>query len=483
MLAVLLLAVLPLLAADWPQFRGQGASGISESTRLPSEIGPNQNVVWKTPLPAGHSSPIVTGNIIFLTAGEGGQRKDAGRDKVVDDGGRLFTFALDRATGRILWRREAPRPRIERYQPTNSPASPTPLTDGRNVYVFFGDFGMVAYDLDGGERWRVPLGPFNNVNGHGSSPVLAGENVVLLCDPDTGSFLIAVNKKTGKVAWKVNRPEFTRSYTTPTYFTPAKGPAELLVSGSYQLTSYHAETGEKLWWVRGLSWQPKSAPIVLGDMIFAHWWEGGGEAETPTETPTFEEVLAKYDKNADRLLTAEELAPLMPNRGAVTNSDLNSDTFLDEHEWNNYRARRASRNRLIAVRHGGRGDLTNSNVVWSMQKFLPNCPTPVIYQGVLYLVKDGGIFTAVNPKTGEILKQGRLTGAIDTYYASPVAAAGRIYLLSQKGKGVVIKAGADWEVVHVTDFEEEIYATPAIVDNRLFLRTRSGLFCFAEKNP
>lgn len=476
-----LLAVLPALAATWPQFRGPRGSGVADGARLPDEIGPSANVVWKTALPAGHSSPVIAGDVIFLTGAEGGRRVDAGLDKLVDEGGKLYTFALDRHTGRVRWRREAPQPRLERYQPTNSPASPTPVTDGGNVYVFFGDYGLLSYDAEGGERWRLPLGPFNNVNGHGSSPILAGNRVVLLCDQDTGSYLIAVDKDTGKVAWRVERPEFTRSYTTPALYQPKGGPAELIVAGSYQLTAYDARNGEKRWWVLGLSWQPKSVPIFEDDLIYAHWWEAGGEAETPAEIETFAEVLARYDRNRDRLLTAEELKGFLPNPRTIVNSDLNADGLLDEREWNNYRARRASRNRLIAVRHGGRGDLTGSGVVWSMQKFLPNCPSPLLYQGILYLVKDGGILTTVNARTGEILKQGRLNGALDTYYASPVAGAGKVYFFSQKGKAVVVRAGAEWEQMSTGDFDEEIYATPAIAGNRMYVRTRHALYCFEAK--
>src|SRR5207249_377459 len=156
-----------VLAADWPQFRGPNASGVSDETNLPVEFGPDRNVVWKTAIPPGNSSPSLAGDKIFLTAVE--------NDK-------LFTIALDRATGRILWRREAPRPRkqvIER--PANGPVSGTPVTDGKNVYVFFADFGLLAYGPDGNEMWRIPLGPFSNPFGHGASPILAGATLLMNC--------------------------------------------------------------------------------------------------------------------------------------------------------------------------------------------------------------------------------------------------------------------------------------------------------------
>ena len=140
-------------------FRGVNGSGVAEVAKAPVAFGPSTNVVWKTALPFGHSSPVITGDLIFLTGAEGGERVDAGRgDKVRDEGGKLFTLCLDRKTGKILWRREAPRPRIERYQKTNSPASPSAATDGKNVFIFFADYGLLSYTKDGAERWRTPSG-------------------------------------------------------------------------------------------------------------------------------------------------------------------------------------------------------------------------------------------------------------------------------------------------------------------------------------
>ena len=468
-----------LQAADWPQFRGVNGSGVSDVTKLPVAFSPSKGVLWKTAVPFGHSSPVIGGDLIFLTGAGGGSRADAGREKVVDQGGKLYTLAISRSTGKILWQREVPRPRLERYQPTNSPASPSAVTDGENVYVFFGDFGLLSYTKDGQPRWQVPLGPFNNVNGHGSSPILYKDKVILVCDQDSGSYMIAVDKSTGQIRWKTPRPEVTRSYVTPALFQPAKGPAELIVPGAYQVAGYSAETGEKLWWVRGFSWQPKSVPVIEGDLIYAHGWEGGGDAETPTETPTWQEALTKYDADKDGKVTETEIEEKLKKGFYLL--DLNGKGYLTENDWSYYRARRSARNTLVAIRHGGQGDLTTTNVEWRMQKFLPNSPSPLIYQGVMYLIKDGGVLSTVDPKSGAIFKQGRLPGAVDTYYASPVAGAGKIYLLSQHGKLTVLKAGPQWEVLATNDMEEESFATPALLENRIYLRTRTMLYCFEDR--
>jgi outer membrane protein assembly factor BamB len=301
----------------------------------------------------------------------------------------------------------------------------------------------------------------------------------MLCDQDTNSYLLAVDKNTGRTEWKVERPECTRSYTTPSVFQPKDGPAEVIVPGAYNLTSYNAATGAKLWWINGMSWQPKSSPIIDGDMIYAHWWEAGGESETATETPTFADMLAKFDADHDGRISLEEVKSDARLTKGFSDTDLDGDGYLDKRDWEFYRARRSSRNALLAVRHGGRGDLS-ANIVWRMQKFLPNVPTPLLYQGVMYLVKDGGIATSLDPKTGKILKQGRLTGALETYYSSPVGGAGKVYMISQGGKASVLKAGAEWELLAVNDLEDDCFATPAIVDNRLYIRTRNTLYCFAE---
>ena len=137
----------------------------------------------------------------------------------------------------------------------------------------------------------------------------------------------------------------------------------------------------------------------------------------------------------------------------------------------------------MAVRHGGHGNLSGSgSVAWSLEKFLPNVPSPLIYDGVLYLVKDGGILTSLDPVTGEVLKQGRLRDALDSYYSSPIAGDGKIYMISTSGKATVLKAGGQWEILASHDFGEDVNATPAIADDRIYVRTREALYCFADSS-
>jgi outer membrane protein assembly factor BamB len=458
---VLLVKRVDLAAEDWPQFRGPDGMGVSTSVNVPVQFGPEKNVVWQTALPPGHSSPVLMGDRIFLTAFEGKK---------------LFTLCLKRWSGRILWQREAPRDRFDSYQPTNSPASPTPVTDGRHVYVFFGDFGLIAYTVEGQEVWRLPLGPFNNVNGHGSSPILVDGKLVLICDQDSGSFLIAVDQQTGNVAWRTARPEVTRGYATAGVFRPKDGEVELVVPGAYEVAGYSLNSGKKLWWVRGMAWQLKSVPLISDGLIYVNGWEIGGDSGQPADTPPFDQILSQSDRDNDGKLAINE-SP----ESIYPDEDLDHDGFLDKREWDFRRARRTAQNNIVAFRHGGRGDVTGSNVVWRYRKSLPNVPSPLLYKNVLFLIKDGGIVTTLDPKTGQIFKQARLKGAVEYYWASPVAADGKVYLVSAAGKVSVLKAEGSWELLAMNDLSDDCFATPAIADGRIYLRTRTKLYCFGVK--
>ena len=207
----------------------------------------------------------------------------------------------------MLWRKEAPRPRRESFQQTHGPASPSPAADGDSIFVFFGDFGLLAYGFDGNEKWRLPLGPFNNANGHGSSPIVEGDLVILICDQDTDSYLLAVDKRTGRLRWRTERPEVTRGYSSPVIFRPEQGPGEIVVPGSYVVTAYSVDTGEKLWWVGGMAWQLKSVAAIDGNMIYVSGWEAGGDSEfVRKEIPDFPEALAKQDSDRDGRLSPGE---------------------------------------------------------------------------------------------------------------------------------------------------------------------------------
>ncbi len=450
-------------ASDWSQFRGPSGLGVAPNNNLPERFGLHENLIWKVSLPPGHSSPVLSQNRIFLTAYE---------DK------KLLTICLDRETGRVLWRRQAPRPREEPFNGTHGPASPTPVTDGRNVYVFFGDFGILSYGPDGSERWKRPLGPFHNLNGHGSSPILADGMLLLICDQDTDSFLIAIDQSDGSVRWKTERPEVTRGFATPGIYRPSEGPTQVIVPGSYQAASYRLDTGEKLWWVRRMAWQVKCVPIISEGIIYINAWESGGRRSLPP----FDQVLSQYDADGDGKLSAQESPePKVRERGSWREFDLDQDGAMGRRDWEFYQARLSPENSLVAIRPGNaRGDLTDSHVLWRHQKGLPDTPSPLLINDVIFLVKDGGIVTSLDPASGRVLKQGRLKQAIGKYWSSPVGAGDRVYLVSEEGDLTTLKATGDWEVLATTRLQEDCLATPAIADGRIYVRTLSALYCFGK---
>ena len=453
--------------AGWSRFRGPNGSGVGDSDNLPVEIGPDRNVIWKTAVPEGYSSPVLTPDRIFLTAFENN---------------RLLTIALDRATGRELWRREAPRPRVERLDPRNSPAAPSPTVDDARVYVFFAEFGLLAYDFDGNEAWRVPLGPFDNLYGMGASPVVFGGLVLLVCDQRTGSFLIAIDGESGDVVWKVDRPEAASSHVTPIVWQPEDGEPQLLVVGSFLFSGYSIATGERLWWVRGMIHEMKSVPVVADGVAYVNGY--GSPLNDPGNTMdvgSFEEALA-YDADGDGLLSREEL-PEGRARRRIGMSDLDRDGKLSENDWNYFRNSMAMTNGMFAIRLGGTDDMTDENLLWLYSRAVPQLPSPLLYEGLLYMINDGGIVTILDPTTGERLDQGRLQDAVDNYYASPVAADGKIYMVSELGMVTVVEPGPTLEVISATDLDDTVYGTPAIVGGRIYLRTGTTLYCFGLPAP
>ena len=474
-----LLSCLPLAALSqeaWNRFRGPNGTGISTVTNIPVEFGPESNVVWKTPLPPGHSSPVLTANRIFVTAHT--PEKETYK---------LLVICLDRATGKVLWQREVPRVQKGRVGSVNGPASPSPVTDGTSVYAFFQEFGLVSYDAEGKERWRMQLGPFNIFYGFGASPILVDDKVVLSVDQDLDAYLLAIDKNSGKVLWKVSRPEVISGYATPTIIQPKQGPKQIVIPESFQMAAYSAADGKRLWWVRGLPAEMKSIASYDDQYLFVNGWcFPQNQPGRLVPTMPFADGLKRYDRNNDGLIAKEEISGNEPIDRVLAGNygydafDLDRDGKLNAKEWEIFRAIMASENGLFAIRIGGQGDMSDSAIRWKYQKPVPQVPSTVLYQGVLFMVNDSGILTSFNPATGDVLKQDRLKGAIDKYFASPVAADGKVWLISQDGTVSVVSAKGDWNILAVNTLGDEVFATPAFADGRIYIRTKSTLYCFGK---
>jgi outer membrane protein assembly factor BamB len=280
-------------------------------------------------------------------------------------------------------------------------------------------------------------------------------------------------------------------YSTPTIWRPKDGPAQILIPESFQLTAYSMVDGKQLWYVRGLACEMKSVASIDGDTLYVNGW-GFGQNQAGTQIPTvdFKTGLQRFDKNGDGFVGRDEVANptgtdrmdrmLRPEAGFDA-FDGNRDGKLDARDWEVFRAMLAAENGLMAIKLGGSGDMTATAVKWKYLRPVPQVPSTVLYQGVLYMVNDSGILLSFDPKTGDVLKQGRLKGAIDKYFASPIGVDGKIWLASQDGTISIVTAKGDWEMVQVNTLDDEVFATPVPADGELFVRTRSALYNFVTE--
>lgn len=472
-------------APAWPQFRGPNGSGVTERDRPPVTFGSNTNLLWRTPLPPGHSSPIVWGDRIVVTALEQGQ---------------LTTLCLDRRHGNILWRKPAPVEKIESVHEFSSPASSTPTTDGERIYVYFGSFGLLAYDFSGNQEWSAPLPLPKTGYGTATSPILFGDLVVLDCDGNEGnSYLLAVNRTTGQTVWKKDRPMFSASWSTPIVWEH-NGLAELIVSGSGRLVAYNPKDGTERWWVNGFPRVPITLPVAGDGLLFACNAGQGLSLDDRIDVPEWTTLITKYDQNKDGKIAPAELPPdlalhlreevskdtpgnYFPFSTVIRWFDEDKDGLCSEKEWRSAQAFvTENKTTLMAIRPGGHGDFTNAGPAWKTQRTLPEMPSPLFYRGRLYLVKDGGVVSCLEPVDGRVIYQERL-GAPGQYCASPVAADGKIFAASVAGTVVVFQAGDNMEILARNKLDERVLATPAIADHKLYVRTAKHLFAFGESRP
>lgn len=464
-LLILSLSTPLLQAADISYFRQN--SGVSTGTQpLPVDFSDQSQLMWKRPLLPGNSTPCVYGNSVFLTTFEKETKQ-------------LATVAVNRLTGEILWQRKSPVGKLESFHQVGSPATCTPACDGKRLYVFFGSYGLLCYDLDGKLLWEKTMGPFQDEFGAASSPVLVDGKVILNQDHDLNCFLIALDGETGKIVWKTPRAGFTRSYSSPVVWNQ-NGRQELVVAGSLQLTAYDIKTGEKTWWVRGLSRIVDTTPAIANGRIYMATWTPGGDQGSRIAMEPFPTALKQFDKNGDQEIAKEELTP-GPVLQRFFRIDLNQNGKLDAEEWAKHaKVFELAQNVAIAVKPGGKGDVTDTHVEWIHRRGLPTVPSPLVYQDVMYFVKDSGILSTLDARTGELSRQGRLKGQ-GNYYASPVAGDGKVYLASERGVVTVLKAAGKWEVLSTHDFKERIMATPVIADGKVYLRTDKGLYCYKKR--
>ncbi len=423
-------------AADqhWPQWRGPAADGVAPTGKPPLEWSEEKNIKWKSPIAgAGHSTPIIWGDRIFvLTAVPGqsapvaapatpppaeGQRGGGrGRGEAPTTEYSFDLVCLDRNTGRELWRKtcrkEVPH---EGHHQTNTYASGSPVTDGKHVWVHYGSRGVFCFTVEGQLVWEKDFGKMRTRNGfgEGSSPALADGKLIILWDTEAGSWIAALDAKTGNQVWKQDRDEPT-TWSTP-LIVEHGGKKQIVVNATKAVRSYDVATGELIWHCAGQTVNAIPSPVTDGEMLY---------------------VMSGFRGNA-----------------------------------------------AFGIQLGGKGDLAASPFVkWKLDRGTPYVPSPLLYENTLYFLQGNeGIFSAVNAKTGAVyFQQERLPG-IRGVYASPVAAGGRIYLASREGVTLVLEPGKTVKVLATNKLADPIDASPVVIGNDLYLRTHTHLYCIAEK--
>jgi outer membrane protein assembly factor BamB len=464
-LAVLSLAI-PICAEDWPQFRGLNGTGVSSSRNLPTDFTAEKNIAWKAMIGEGIASPIVKNGRVFATA--------------MLENEKLAVFAFNAATGEQLWRADFDTGTLPRITPPNSHAASTPATDGERVYVYFSTLGMLALDFDTGEEvWRHTMTrPAYLMDwGAASSPIVHDGLVIFCQDDDLAPFVVALNAQTGRERWKTLRKDMLAGYALPV-LCEANGRTDLVVAGSGKLKGYDPATGIELWTCNTLLRTIMTSPVVHDGVIYLAAQSYGDSTRTLKHA-----LLEWLDTNQDGILAREETPKEFHERFDA--SDKNNNGLIDPDEidtaFQSPENMSAGGNIIQAIRGGGLGDVTNSHVLWNLDHKTPsNLSSPLLYNGRLYLVKSGGMSSCYDARDGTQLWDRNRIGHFGDYFASPVAAGGKVYLSGKNGFIVVLEDAPELKVFGKHDMGEEIIATPAIADDRIFVRTRGSLLCVAS---
>jgi len=429
LLTLFLLASLSPSADNWPQFRGPQSTGVADDPSVPDTWSTTHNVVWKTEIPgSGWSSPVVWGDRIFLTsvistvapeAPKKGLYFGGNREAIPTDEHRWMVYAVDWKTGKITWEREVHRGApASSHHLKNTYASETPVTDGERVYAYFGNLGLFVFDTDGKPAWSQTWGPFRTRYGWGTaaSPVLCKDRIYVVDDNEERSFLVALDKRTGKQIWRVERDEGS-NWSTP-FIWETEGRTEIITSGTRKVRAYDLD-GKLLWELGGMSSIVIPTPFAQHGLLF---------------------LASGY--------VGDQVRP------------------------------------VYAVRAGARGDISlkegetsNEYIAWYLRQGGPYNPSPLVYGDYYYTLLDRGIFTCHDARTGrEIYGKQRIDPGASAFTASPWAANGKIFALSEDGDTFVIQTGPEFKVLAKNSLDEMCMATPAIARGSLIIRTATKLY-------
>ncbi len=447
----------------WPQFRGANGSGVAENQKPPMQFGPGTNEIFKIKVPEGASSPCIVGDRLFLTG-------------YAD--GKLLTLCYNARDGKLLWQREAPFEKLEAfYRGEGSPAASTPASDGERVYSYFGSSGVFAYTLAGEKVWehKLPTAEHTGDFGTGTSPVVHDGIVLINRDMLKGSHLLALHARSGEKAWRVERPEFFSGWSTPVIRKVADT-TEVILAGAQRIKAYDLKSGAERWSFSGLPNAVCPTPVLDGEVVyFAGWSPSSSDAKMPS----FPSLREKQDKNSDGAIGKDEAEGIV--QFLFRTFDVDENGKIEEQEWvERITQMERSVNQAVALRPTS-GNLDEKDVIWSYTRGLPYVPSAVVYNGKYYMVRDGGMVTCLDARTGNPNYEQERLGASGNYYPSLVAADGRIYLCSNDGKMTVLAAGEKPEVLARAELGERTVTTPALAHNRIYIRSANHLWCFGDK--
>ena len=475
---------------NWSQFRGPNGQGVTQADHIPIHFSPDTNVIWKTALPPGSSSPVIWNDHIFLTAHD------------ATDKSKLMTLAINRKDGRMLWRHVGRGDARVRVHSMNSPASSTPVADDKHVYVYFGTHGLFCCDHTGRMVWNRKMDTPENRYGMATSPILHGDMVILVLDNDGGtSRLLAVNRETGETVWEQPRSLFSAGWSTPMIWRH-DDVEELVVLGAKRLTSYNPSTGEEIWWAGGFSPETVGIPVASEGLLFVSASALAGRGDEESDVARMWKItVEEFDLNHDNQIQRSEMTerftvpvrpdlardnpgygwPISDMDGLLRFFDKNEDRIIAEWEWMQTMSgfARTTQPHLLAIRPGARNDAYSSHVAWESHRGVPETPSLLYCHGRLYLMRDAGLLTCLEASSGRELFRERL-GAPGQYIASPIAAGDKVIVASLRGVVTVIQVGDELDILAKNDLGERIHATPAVAENKLYLRTADHLYAFGQ---